>query len=199
MLKWRARFLQVGLVISLLGQACSPSTDAVKIRPLLVEPGDLVFRVGTGWRSEMVRARGNFALSHVGIADRLSNGDIVVIHANPGEGSRKGSVRAEPFSSFASPSQTRGLAIYRLRLSQTSKIHMLAKAWSYVDQQRPFDSDYNLSDENALYCTELVWRAMGEQHIPRFTSNVPLLNSQIILPEDLLKSVNNEKLIQHTN
>ena len=199
MLTWRSKSLQVSLAVSLVGQACSPATDPVKVESLLIESGDLVFREGTGWRSEMVRARGNFALSHVGIADRLSNGNIVVIHADPGEGSRKGAVRTEPLASFASPTHSSGLTIYRLQLSQMSKNQMLARARSYVANRLPFDDDFDLGNENALYCTELVWRALGNQHVPRFTSNVALLNSQIIFPEDLLKSVSNEKLIQRTN
>ena len=147
----------------------------------------------------MVRAGGSFALSHVGIADQLSDGSIVIIHAAPGEGSRKGSVRSEPLASFASPTQSRGLTIYRLQLSQMSKVQMLTRARSYVMNRLPFDDNFDLGDENALYCTELVWRALGNQHVPRFTSNVALLNSQIIFPEDLLKSVSNEKLIKRTN
>lgn len=199
MVALRFIFLQVGLAVSLLGEDRATSVRPVETVPALIEPGDLVFREGTGWRSATVQARGNFVLSHVGIADRSSDGAIVIIHADPGEGSLAGSVRAEPYASFADPSRSRGLAVYRLSLSQRAKSQMLARARSFAARQLPFDYDFNLEDEKSLYCTELVWRSMQGQHLSRFTTNVALLNSRIMFPKDLLKSIPQKTLIQRIN
>lgn len=193
------KLVLIGTVLASLGYDQPSSARHFETLSLLIKPGDLVFREGVGWRSAAVQARGNFSLSHVGIADRSFDGRIVIIHADPGGYSRSGVVRAESIESFAHWRQSRGLSVYRLPLSRRANNQMVATARSYVTRQIPFDYDFNFADDRALYCTELVWRALQRKRIPEFKTMVGLMDTTIIFPQDLLKSIADKKLIYRTD
>ena len=152
--------------------------------------GDLVFRAGRGWRAGAVRAASGSSLTHVGIVDRDIHGRISVIHADPPEGGRTGMVRRVPLAAFADPADADRVVAYRLDEAPGVLISMVASARRYAAQRVPFDDAFDLASPDAVYCTELVWRALaeaGERLVPRLTRiDAPVVGGTYMTPEDLL-------------
>lgn len=70
----------------------------------------------------------------------------------------EGSVRLRTFEEFLSPA-TR-MAIYRPLLAASQREAFIAEIWRHKAASTPFDRFYDLEDQSALYCTELIWLAL---------------------------------------
>ena len=117
-----------------------------------IESGDLIFR-----RTQSIE--GNIAVflrsgeySHVGIISAEDQG-IFVIHVVP---SFPSTVRKDTLLEFISDSVA--FAIYRVDTSPERKKIATFFANSWVGNKY-FDIDFDLKDDNKLYCTELVYNA----------------------------------------
>ncbi|MCL2345605.1 MAG: hypothetical protein FWC58_07100 [Desulfobulbus sp.] len=166
--------LLIGLVFLAVAAAASVTLAAGEIAPpaAIVLPaeissrlqaGDLIFRIGDGWQSEVVRGaasarqhekRGD-PYSHVGMLVGAA-GHWQVVHAVPAEmPGRADAVVRDDLDFFLSPDRARGVAIYRVPATAASR----ASAVEYALQRlgAPFQIVEN--DRQGQYCTTLVWAA----------------------------------------
>jgi uncharacterized protein YycO len=126
---------------------------------------------------------GRSEYSHVGIVASAGT-SIEVVHAIPPEEGQPGGVVAEPLESFLAPELAAAAAVYRPRDSEAG-IRAAARAWRYARPRRPFDSGFDLSTPDAVYCTELVWRAYLEEGVDLVGRD---FHERYLLPSRLLSS-----------
>ncbi|MDR1977296.1 MAG: hypothetical protein LBQ42_01025 [Synergistaceae bacterium] len=116
--------------------------------------GDVLFIRGRTWRSLLVRfVETADDFSHVGIL-RIVDGIPYVVHATP----EAEVVRLERVEDFLSPANADRASLYRLNNAQRLAEEASWEAWNYFKRGVSFDHRFNISDEDKLYCTELVWR-----------------------------------------
>lgn len=166
------RFLSRSMLVLLSGgilfyvfQSKPPSISSYSREEHPVEmpallPGDLVFRRCNGLPSQMVDVMdesGEF--SHVGLVWLSGEGDAFVIHALPGEEEGEGFVQLTPLWTFVNHPDVQSCAVFRLS-PEFAMVAQEAATWAYerVDVVK-FDSSFDLATDDALYCTELIWKA----------------------------------------
>ncbi|MFR9507101.1 MAG: YiiX/YebB-like N1pC/P60 family cysteine hydrolase [Rikenellaceae bacterium] len=151
---------------SLLG-GCQTNSANDQKRNIAVElsDGDIAFRRGLGFVSDavlVVNARGSY--SHCGVVIHY-NGEWCVVHAVPYEGDRleDDKVYCEPIGEFYSTKKASCGAIYRMQgLDSLDREAIGSYVEHHFEAGTKFDHDYNLDNQERLYCSELVWRAYLE-------------------------------------
>ena len=170
-----------------------------------LQPGDLIFRIGDGWQSDVVRnvasvrqqdKRGD-PYSHVGMLVG-SPEHWQVVHAVPAEmPDRADTVVRDDLDFFLSPKRARGVAIYRVAAAATSR----AAAVEYVLQRlgTPFRIVEN--DHEGRYCTTLVWAAWQRSGVDlgaRFERlEVPFSAGDYLLPHSLRTARGLQLVFEH--
>jgi len=160
--------------------------------------GDLVFRRGRDLVSRLVLSQGDAPrFSHVGVSVRIG-GSTFVIHAVPADGASPGGVVLEPLARFAASTGAVDLGAYRVRgLTPVAR----AKVRDYALRQvgKPFDDAFSMRDDQRMYCTELVLKALtagGVEITPTVPSlRVPLLAEPVVPPDHLRLSPLLEPLV----
>lgn len=145
--------------------------DAEKTRRALISEagirhGDLILRHGNGLWSDFIRRRNptDDRFSHIGILVRGGNGgeDFSVIHADC-NAAGQGSVRKEPLAAFLREASRVGIFRPRGNVGGGAEARV-RRAEAFLGL--PFDWKFDLDDASALYCTELVWRAVSDGNAP---------------------------------
>jgi cell wall-associated NlpC family hydrolase len=162
--------------------------------PKALREGDLVFRTGHDAVSSAVLALDSAPqFSHVGILAQR-DGVWVVIHSLPPafSGDRDG-VRVEPLRDYLSTSNARDAAVYRLTGESREQARLaILEAFSHDQRRTAFDDDFNLKDDQRLYCTELVWLAFRKAGVDLAPTpdwlNLPLRAGYYLLPGTLIRS-----------
>ena len=166
----------------------------------------VVFRAGRGMEARLYRdidrddsLPGTPIWSHVGIAF-----EHMVWHASPGrlnetpddQGRHPGSgVITEPLAAFLHPDIAANGALCDA-VDLTDGQSQLIFAWcaGHAHGHTPFDGTYDLENEQALYCTELVWKAFATAGValcspPFAVKKIPFIGErEIILPGHLAHS-----------
>lgn len=169
---WLTRGLQalvpVMLVLAVIavinGSAKDEQTSnasVLRIDAQSVENGDIIFRRGVGLASDfVVSVDADSRFSHVGIICKQA-GHPYVIHILPGEGhGDDDTVRMEPLVLFLSPGNASGYALCRLSGKHRAVAQRAtSQALSFWKKQLCYDYDFDVSNAQRLYCSELVWRA----------------------------------------
>ena len=154
--------------------------------------GDLVFRRGKSFVSQLVLLRDNKSqYSHVGIVV-MKDDQPYVVHAVPGEAEKDQPeyVKMETMPEFLDKDKSADFAVYSLKgqYEQTGK-RVAEKAIEYFEKHIQFDSSFDLKDESKLYCTELVWRAYqyaGLNLIETYDKvNMPFYKGDFIYPSNI--------------
>lgn len=166
-----------------------------KIDTSLLKDGDVIFRRGTSFISNMVLMADEKSIySHTGII-KIIEGIYCVIHSvHAEELGEKDITKIESLTDFLIRDRATAVAIYRLNLeNNTISIGAANIANNFAKQNVPFDSDFNLKDDSRLYCTELVWKSYlfaGIDLVDNTFDNIdiPLSKGPYILPGTLLKS-----------
>jgi hypothetical protein len=122
-------------------------------------PGDVLFKSGGGLWGKLAA---NFShtdktYGHVGVVARNADGALVVIHAGGDPVSGEGRVKTDALEHFLGASNK--AALYRPLLAEAELEGFIAYAQAAAGRAAPFDTAFSLDTEDALYCTELVWRA----------------------------------------
>jgi uncharacterized protein YycO len=160
----RAGCAAVGIVCFLLSTPVSESRGVTAPRrsPLSaaeLRDGDLVFRRGRDALSRIALSYSEQAhFSHVGMVIRSADA-VRVVHALPADGHSPGGVRSEPLERFIATPVAEDVAYFRLDMltsPQRARIHR------YLHRAigAPFDYRFRYSDDTALYCSELVVKAL---------------------------------------
>lgn len=121
--------------------------------------GDIVFRTGTDVLARLVLTQSQHSrFSHVGVVVKIAHTPYVV-HAAPGDDGRDGGVRIDPLDHFISPKMAIDVGYYRIdELHDTQRERLKTYLFSQIG--RPFDYRFSHTDDGALYCTELVLKAL---------------------------------------
>ncbi|MBZ0201246.1 MAG: hypothetical protein K8H86_15340 [Ignavibacteriaceae bacterium] len=167
----------------------------LELNSKLVKSGDIIFRKGRGFVSQMVLlADSRSPYSHSGIIIKKKS-DVFVLHAVPDE-SEDGIdwIKLESLSNFLSSEKAESAVVYRLKDDTTCiSIKAARKAEEYLKENILFDASLDLKTEDKLYCTELVWKAYKNAGIDLIDGNFDHLNAPLgsgdyIFPSSLLGS-----------
>jgi len=127
----------------------------------MIRSGDLVFRKGRGIFSDIFKKIGDIdsPFSHVGIV-YIEGNDVFTIHTEASELTGVGCAKKEQLSKFIDSRNAVTYAFYSIDgLGSASIKQVLKTALKYVNDKIPFDTKFNLRDDDKLYCTELVYKA----------------------------------------
>ncbi|MDR1462564.1 MAG: hypothetical protein LBI68_05430 [Azoarcus sp.] len=157
-----------------------------------LEVGDLVFRIGSGWQSEIVRGvarerreKQGDPYSHVGMLVG-SPAHWQILHAVPAEiPGRADAVVRDDLDFFLAPGRAQGVAIYRVAADAATR----TAAADYALQRLGMPFRIVENDQEGQYCTTLVWRAWqyaGVDLGARFKYlEIPLAAGDYLLPHSL--------------
>jgi hypothetical protein len=129
-----------------------------------IREGDLIFRIGTEWQGDMVRAlnasndiqaKPEDPYTHVGILSGKT-GNWRVLHNTPSEkpGIADGVVE-DDLAFFMSMERARGIAIYRVVKDEKTR----AAAVAFVRSRLGASFALVENDTEGSYCTTLIWKA----------------------------------------
>lgn len=183
--------LAVGVPASVAVETGTLPLVAVRSRPAELQDGDLVFRRGRDAIGRIVLSHGDQPrYSHVGMIV-LDGERTLVAHALPETPSQPGGVRLEPVETFSSPMRASDVGYYRpqsLTPAQRAVIHRyLTDAVGL-----PFDLRFEYSSDDAVYCTELVLKALSKVGLDLAPSlatvRVVMLDEPAFAPDALWRS-----------
>lgn len=199
------------LHIVLMAVACAglvqcnvPARTQVPTIPIeLLQEGDIVFRRGYGFASEMVvynDADGKY--SHVGVVVNSEKG-LMIAHSVPGGDAEENDImRLERIEQFYSAESSSCGEIVRMELDSLQRRRLGEMAVAKANEKIPFDHNYDLEDTTALYCTELVqllYRNIGidlaEGRITRL--NAPGFSSDYLMPSDIYQNRNLKTIFKY--
>lgn len=143
-----------------------------------VKHGDVILRSGIGLWSEMFRLRNEYdeRFSHVGIVIIEPDEQCFVLHAEGDDLSGEGSVAVVTLDKFVQESELIGIA----RLRTIDPDLFVENAKTFIG--RPFDWQFDRSETEAIYCTELIDLALKKTS----PGTALKVTDDIILPEACL-------------
>lgn len=159
--------------------------------------GDLVFRQGRDAASQIVLAsRAASQFSHVGLL-WVNRGAVWVIHAVPAESDHEtGRVKIEPLSLFSRSDRAARIAILQPPRAVGQGARAADNARHYLG--RPFDTDFDLDNDHALYCTELVaraWSPLGLNLAQRLEPiHLPFHADNYLLPQTVYEQLQHSQV-----
>lgn len=174
---------------ALIGAARAEARDLVEAARAEARAGDVLFKSGDGFWGVMAArfSRENEGFGHVGLVVAGEDGALAVIHAGGDPLAGDGRVQRARLDDFLRRSTS--AALYRPRLDEAALALALAYAEAALARNAPFDAAFSLDTDDALYCTELVWRALtvaaGEDAAPRKTERA---GRQFVAIDDLQAS-----------
>lgn len=168
----------------------------IEINKSLLMNGDIIFRKGRSFVSRMVLQIDNRSdFSHVGII-LVEDDSIFVIHSVPDEDENGiDMVKIDDIKTFLQYDRATAVTVYRLNNNESDKV--LNTAVNYAKEKAineiPFDGGFDLSDDERLYCTELIWKAFKKGGVDLIESKfdnlfTPFGKGPFILPSTLLDS-----------
>lgn len=175
--------LFIVLLIVWLSPAAGQADEAgLREGDLLVRyTSSLLSRVSVGFSKDDRR------FSHVGLLWKDEEGTWQVIHALSRKQGLPG-VFSETMSSFLEPAIRHGLFRWRFPLEDSRSIANIAAAWA-AEGKIAFDWSFDLSNSDAFYCTELIWRAARKAWDIDVVPNKSTWQDLVIISmEDLLRS-----------
>ena len=195
------------LLLGLTAQCTTNSNEVEEVEIPLdsICVGDIAFRRGEGFASNMVVYHDiDGQYSHVGIV-AMSDSGLVIVHAVPGaHPNQSGSdiVRAEKVNEFYASWQSKRGAIMRMPLDSMQQELLNQWALEKAQQRVKFDHEYDLSDTTLLYCTELLQLLYGKIGIDlsqgrRTDITFPGLTNKYIMPSDIYKNENLTTIFQY--
>ena len=133
----------------------------------MMRSGDIILRRGFGLVSASIASSLNeaFSVSHCGIVDVDSNGNVRVIHSVSSSLSDFDGLQDCTIEEFCKESKENSLMVVRFRDTADVPLANLAKtAQSYLDRKIPFDGVFDITQNDEMYCSEMVWSALKENY-----------------------------------
>jgi hypothetical protein len=193
-------FLLAGILVFVIitHKRMDMNTESI-ITPSMVIPhlkdGDIVLRQGDGPLSPMFSdiSPTDKRFSHLGIA-RLRGGDISVINSVGFLTNRKRGVEEVSLDVFLQAAKSIG--IFRVKSVDGSFIS--DKAREFIG--RPFDWSFDLSEEEYIYCTELLYAILRHTEFEDILAALHLetLNKDIIPLEAITRSSGIDEILNIT-
>jgi hypothetical protein len=141
----------------------------------LVQDGDLITRTGIDFTSQSLRqfCRHDKTYSHCGIIS-IEQNNIFVYHALGGEINPDQKLKKETLTSFCDALDNAGFGLFRFALPAAHKQLLHEQVQAYYNAGLPFDMDFDLHTDSAMYCTEFVSKLLEQASgkTIRFTSSV---------------------------
>lgn len=193
----KVRTLLAKILTALIITSCGVKTERTLFpEDLILEPGDIVLRCGSGITSRAVLfADGGGSYSHVGIvAD--SAGVMMIVHAVPDEHNNSSDVdrvKMDTPEDFFSNIRTSNGRIMRYQDCETAA-KAATEAYMIYKRGTLFDHDYDDRDTTKMYCCELVeyaYQKVGMTVVDtmRHDINLPVFSfDHVILPSDFVNS-----------
>jgi hypothetical protein len=128
-----------------------------------LKEGDLVVRMNRDPSSRFIKYFNhkdkNF--SHSGIV-LFEHGYPYVYHIINGEENPDQKIRMDSLSHFCSPKRNLAFGVYRYDMSATEICRLKATVHKWYSKRIRFDSLFNLSSDDRMYCSEMVSKAVME-------------------------------------
>ncbi len=161
-----------------------------------LKSGDLILRCGRSTESYAVYlADKNSEFTHIGII-AIENEIPYVIHAVP---HKDKFVKKESLTSFLKSKSASKFAVYRCNLNSNILNNVTKEALSFYTKKYTFDTEYDLSTNTKLYCSELVLKAFKNSgillNIDIQELNYIFVKHQIIFPSAFTRSPFFNKII----
>lgn len=143
-----------------------------------LEEGDVLLRCGEGFVSSLIAEFSGCGVSHCGVVVRDGEG-WQVIHSISGRISDRDGIRANSVEEFVS--QARPGSIYHLKPRlEVNRGAIVRRCYYHLKLQAAFDHDFNLQEDNRLYCSELVRSAYLHGGMPDLFSYRSLAGKKIL-------------------
>ncbi len=199
------------------GWSIHRATDTTLVDPIAVpstvqlQSGDIIVAGGVSLQSRIVLSMtdGN-RYSHVGMIHATPEG-LFVIHAAPtgaGDGGMGDKVARIPLSLFLSERGYVAVQVMRIKAQQAEALQLAQDACDYAyawtEQNIPFDSQFDLDEQDTMYCSELVYLAYRQAGLDwpdtmiRSISTV-LKDGPIIAPDAFTRCEALETVWQHSS
>ena len=133
----------------------------------LLRSGDIILRRGFGLVSASIAGTlaEEFSVSHCGIVDVDSNGNPRIIHSVSASLSDFDGLQDCSIKEFCLESKQNSLIVVRFRDTGDVPLASLAStAQTYLDRKIPFDGVFDITENEKMYCSEMVWSALKETY-----------------------------------
>jgi uncharacterized protein YycO len=130
----------------------------------LLQDGDIILRRGSGMVSDMIAAMlaEPYDISHCGVVVER-DGELWVVHSVSNNVSDADGMQAHRLPAFVRQSKPGSVIITRLHAVE-DRSTISRKARHYLRQRVPFDHNFDREDSTHLYCSELIWRILRDDH-----------------------------------
>ncbi|HEY1032245.1 MAG TPA: hypothetical protein VGD89_10775 [Flavipsychrobacter sp.] len=128
----------------------------------MLHTGDIVLRTGNDVTSNMF-CRANTqdkTYSHTGFVI-VEDGHPFIYHSIGGEDNPDEVLRRDSATRWFSPAHNNGLGISRFPLTAEEIDSAVAIASRYYHGKKKFDLDFDLSNDDKLYCTEFIYKVLN--------------------------------------
>ena len=129
----------------------------------LLKSGDIVLRTGNGAISQMLAQMNqkDKSYSHCGIVI-IEQGYPFVYHAIGGEDNPDERLRRDSANRFFSPLNNDGIAIVSYDMDDAATEALKKTVLQYYKARPKFDMKFDLATDDALYCSEFVYKALNK-------------------------------------
>ena len=146
----------------------------------LLRPGDIIMRQGFGMVSDLISStlKEEYTISHCGIVALDSLGKLRVIHSVSSSLSDWDGVQEVNMKGFFRECKQNSIIVVRFRDTNDIPLAELANtAQKYLDKKIPFDAKFDITEQERMYCSEMIWSAILENYgfdiYPDKTANEP--------------------------
>ena len=125
-------------------------------------PGDLVVRLGDDFISDRIRylSTTDHSYSHAGIVVMHSDTKMICNIYPDDNVPGADTVRYDPIDSFLNRRTNLTCALYRYELSESEKQNFEDELNSYHKNKIHFDKKYDLTTDDKMYCSEMIYKAL---------------------------------------
>jgi hypothetical protein len=125
----------------------------------------------------------------------MPDGKMSVLSINPATrtGATDDTVRLEPIDSFVKPAENKRVGLFRIAISEVEKENFLAEIFKYQAAKVRFDMRFNWQDEDKIYCSELIGKALHKA-VPTKKYNMTTIEDTKIIGVKRFFKISNEKI-----